>query len=234
MSVELTVPEVGESITEVQIGRWLKPDGATVAKDEDLVEIETDKASVVLPAPQGGVLSIVTQEGAFAPVGKVIARIAAGSAEPGDGADGPIMPAAARLLQEHGLEAAAVPATGPGGRLLKEDVQRHLPEAPRAVPEAAVASGARPEQVRPMSMVRRTIAARLVQAQRDAALLSTFNEIDMGPVMELRGRYKAEFEAKHGVKLGFMSFFVKASVAALQRFPVVNSEIRGKIGRAHV
>lgn len=302
MSVELTVPEVGESITEVQIGRWIKKDGDTVARDEDLVEIETEKASVVLPAPEAGVLSIRKGEGKFAEVGEVIGTIEAGAADGGgtsddageaDGADeepaepgsdsddsddsrdepspgtdetepddeqGAVMPAAARLLEEHGLQAEQVAATGPGGRLLKEDVLRHVAqsearqaaraalgdedrreeapseepsEAPSKPPAAAESTPLasvgddRAEEIRPMSMIRRTIARRLVEAQSSAALLTTFNEIDMQPVMELRNRYKAAFEDKHGVRLGFMSFFAKASVEALRRIPAVNAEVRG-------
>ena len=267
MSVELTVPEVGESISEVQIGRWIKKDGEAVAKDEDLVEIETDKASVVLPAPEAGVLSIVKAEGEFAEVGEVIARLQEGEAtatpdqaangsgkkaeQPGEGDADAVMPAAARLLEEHGLAADAVTATGPGGRLLKEDVLRHVAqsearEAARAAlddedrkrsaataapaaastPVVSAPAGDRSEDVRPMTMMRRTIARRLVEAQAQAALLTTFNEIDMQPVMQLRSRHKAAFEERHGVRLGFMSFFAKAAVEALRRFPAVNAEIR--------
>ncbi len=267
MSIELTVPEVGESITEVQIGRWLKADGDTVQRDEDLVEIETEKASVVVAAPDPGVLTILRKEGELAQVGDAIARIAARegddgtpeavemearAAEPSDGIDEGssqaqalnVMPAAARLLEEHGLDSEAVPATGPGGRLLKEDVQRYIEqrqarsaaratlenaqsmEATTSGPVAEVAPG-RTEEVRPMSMIRRTIANRLVEAQSSAALLTTFNEIDMGAVMELRRQHKDEFETTHGVRLGFMSFFVKASVEALKRVPAVNAEVRG-------
>ncbi|NKB87724.1 MAG: 2-oxoglutarate dehydrogenase complex dihydrolipoyllysine-residue succinyltransferase [Acidobacteria bacterium] len=274
MSVELTVPEVGESITEVQIGRWLKADGDTVARDEDLVEIETEKASVVVPAPEAGVLKILVAEGAFAEVGDAIAQLGEGSGEapttvpmeareeaPAATLDEPvIMPAAARLLAEHGIDASEVETSGPGGRLLKEDVERFMQSrdaraaarealeetaapAPAAEPaaeattepaatEAANAPAAatppeRGEEVRPMSMIRRTIANRLVEAQQNAALLTTFNEVDMAPVKELRAKYKEQFEKQHGARLGFMSFFVKASVEALRRFPAVNAEVRG-------
>jgi len=269
MSVELTVPEIGESITEVQIGRWLQPDGATVTRDQDLVEIETEKASVVVPAPEAGVLTILTPEGEFAQVGDAIARIAASGADDSpaepvamaarddatpasDDDDVRVMPAAARLLAENNLEANTVEATGPGGRLLKEDVLRHLqardakqaaraaldaaptasatPTTPPSTPPPAAPaapSGGRGEEVRPMSMIRRTIASRLVEAQQDAALLTTFNEVDMAPVKELRARYRDDFEKRHGARLGFMSFFVKASVEALKQFPAVNAEVRG-------
>lgn len=257
MSVELTVPEVGESITEVQVGRWLRDDGATVSKDEDLVEIETDKASVVIAAPEAGVLSITTGEGAFANVGAVIATIeptAAGAEPPRDEATGEtdageatgdggetgdagaiVMPAAARLAGEHGIDAESITGSGPGGRVLKEDVQHHLDAAPEEAAGSAAAAespsaspaGERGEEIRPMSMIRRTIASRLVGAQQSAALLTTFNEVDMQPVMALRQRHKELFEKRHGVRLGFMSFFAKAAVAALQRFPTVNAEVRG-------
>jgi 2-oxoglutarate dehydrogenase E2 component (dihydrolipoamide succinyltransferase) len=246
MSIELTVPEVGESITEVQIGRWLRQDGATVKRDEDLVEIETEKASVVVPAPEAGVLTILTAEGEFAQVGDAIARITTGAADggaplkiemesrqqPANAVAPHVMPAAARLLAENELAADDVDATGPDGRLLKEDVLRHLQareatgadHGPDEVPSAIAGRG---EEIRPMSMLRRTIANRLVEAQQNAALLTTFNEVDMAPVKALRARYRDEFEERHGARLGFMSFFVKASVEALKRFPAVNAEIRG-------
>lgn len=273
--VDVEVPTVGESITEVQLGAWLKSEGDWVDEGEDLVEIETEKASVQLPSPAAGFLEQISKQTEdFADVGEVIAKVrvapkpAGGgegggsdsattassdsSAEPSapkGNADSFVMPAAQRLLDEHGLSAADVPATGPGGRLLKEDVQKYLDQrstqpkasSPAAKPAAskstAVAApkptstlmtGAadRSEEVKPLSMLRRTIASRLVSAQQTAALLTTFNEIDMQPVMALRKKYKDAFLEKHGVKLGFMSFFAKASVEALRRFPAVNSEVR--------
>lgn len=262
--VEVKVPTVGESISEVQIGRWLKKQDEWVEADEDLVEIETEKASVQIPAPAAGYLrNISKQQDEFAKIGDVIASIEAGdapaaggsaaAAAPSDSAseDARIMPAAARLIAEHNLNPADITATGPGGRLLKEDVVDHISGAtiskvPAAAPPAAKPAAPAPapraersrtsllttetqrsEEVKPMSMLRRTIAARLVEAQHNAALLTTFNEIDMGPVKELRSKYKDAFQKKHGVKLGFMSFFAKAAVEALRRFPAVNSEIRG-------
>ncbi|TWU04635.1 2-oxoglutarate dehydrogenase complex dihydrolipoyllysine-residue succinyltransferase [Stieleria varia] len=283
--VNVEIPTVGESITEVQLGTWLKSEGDWVASGEDLLEIETEKASVQLPSPADGFLeSITKQSEEFAKVGEVIAKIrvapspgggdggeTAGSApaesSPSSGATASgasstgasssagasiIMPAAQRLLTEYGLNAGDIKATGPGGRLLKEDVEAHLsksaPSAPAAAgltaPKPAAAAPAKPsgpprptslvtsdpphrsEEVKPLSMLRRTIAARLVQAQQNAALLTTFNEIDMKPVMEIRQKYKDAFLKKHGVKLGFMSFFAKASVEALRRYPAVNAEIR--------
>ena len=286
MSVDVTVPSVGESISEVFIGTWLKGEGDAVVKDEALVELETDKATLEVSAPVDGVLTgIRKQAGDSANVGDVIASVepgASGDAEPkggddGDaakdtpaakdadtskGSDGPksdaskgdaskseppkadasggpaagddvkVMPAAQRLLDEHGLKVSDVKATGPGGRLLKDDVQKHVeaakaaPSAPAGAPTAVAADG-RTEEAVPMSTLRRRIAERLVQAQQTAALLTTFNEIDMSAVMALRAEYKESFEKRHGVRLGFMSFFVKATIDALKSIPQLNAEIRG-------
>lgn len=289
--IPVDVPTVGESISEVQIGSWLKKDGDWVENGEDLVEIETEKASVQIPAPSSGYLQgILKQTDEFAEVGETIASIRVGEKPEGGGgsSDVPaasnssapaapapapasraseksvggaaafVMPAAQRLLDEHSLSASDVPATGPGGRLLKEDVLAYIrsgatrPAAPAPAPAPAAPAPAPPqamtappamdaapahtlmtegtyrsEEVKPMSMLRRTIASRLVQAQQTAALLTTFNEIDMSPVMKIRSKYKDAFAKKHGVKLGFMSFFAKAAVEALRRYPAVNAEIRG-------
>ena len=270
--VKVEIPTVGESISEVQIGQWLKADGDWVASGEDLVEIETEKASVQIPSPAAGFLQDITkQEEEFANVGDVIASIrvaekpAGGSAAPSapaatsaapTSAAAPsaagssasfVMPAAEKLLSENGLSADQVPATGPGGRLLKEDVLAYLKNPPDAKPAPAAATAVkapapprpkppsslisdsaphRSEEVKPLSMLRRTIAARLVEAQQTAALLTTFNEVNMKPVMEIRKKYKDAFMKKHGVKLGFMSFFAKAAVEALRAFPAVNAEVR--------
>lgn len=256
-AIQVEVPTVGESISEVQIGQWLKAEGDWVDSGEDLVEIETEKASVQIPAPASGFLGKISkQEEEFANVGDVIAVI-----EPGEKpaqvatsessksspetptssskSSGFVMPAAQRLLDEHGLSASQVPAHGPGGRLLKEDVlafvrdQQSTPPVPAAPPSHSETSlvtnnsELRGEEIKPLSMLRRTIAARLVEAQQTAALLTTFNEIDMDPVMKIRKKYKEQFLERHGVKLGFMSFFAKAAVEALRRYPAVNAEIRG-------
>ena len=269
MPVDLKVPSVGESITEVFIGSWLKREGEAVEKDEPLVEVETDKATLEVPASVSGVLSeVLKQEGDSAEVGEIIARIEEGAAPaegagdgkaaqpqdeepaqapggastppsepaPAAGAEGPVvMPAAQRLLDEHDLSAGDVPASGPGGRLLKEDVQRFVAERerkaaePGRAPEPAVVSqGAyeRLEESVPMSPLRRRIAERLVDAQHTAALLTTFNEVDMSAVMALRKEYRDAFEKRYDVRLGFMSFFVKAAIDALKRFPQINAEIR--------
>jgi 2-oxoglutarate dehydrogenase E2 component (dihydrolipoamide succinyltransferase) len=261
----LKVPSAGESITEVMIVEWQKQEGEFVAEDEIIVEIETDKASMEVPAPVSGTL--VKQHkaaGDTANVGEVIAEIEPGEndlqAAPNDkaaakesqsnksetdrqkstdsnSAEAAIMPAAARLLAEHNLKAEEVTASGPGGRLLKEDVQRHLEaqksaSKPAAQPTAKAGTqpsspGSREEDVVPMSMLRRKIAERLVHSQQTTASLTTFNECDMSAVMALRKEYQDSFTKKYGIKLGFMSFFVKAAIDALKAVPSVNAEIRG-------
>ena len=259
MPLELKVPEVGESVTEVEIGRWLKKEGDAVAVDDEVVELETDKVNQVVPsAISGAIVKILKQEGDVAQVGDVIALIeegAAGSASAAPAAeaapaadtsaapaaeasgDVTVMPAAQRLLDENNLQASQVPATGPGGRLLKEDVINFLekgapakaaaPAASSSPAASAPVAGDRTEEAVRMTPLRRTIAKALVGAQQTAALLTTFNEVDMTEVMALRGRYKDQFIDKHDVKLGFMSFFVKATIEALKQFPAVNAEIRG-------
>lgn len=262
--IEIKVPSFGESIQEVQVANWLKKEGEWVRKDEDLVELESEKATQALPSPGDGVLvSVKAATGSYAKVGELIAFLDP-NGKPSGGApttakvdsagaggvspEAKVMPAAERMLQENSLRPGDVSGTGPGGRILKEDVQRHLaarqapatsvpaakpaPAQTRAVPVSSEdAFGddgfTRVEEIKPMSMIRRTIANRLVEAQQTAALLTTFNEIDMQPVMDLRARYKDAFGEKHGVKLGFMSFFAKATVEALKRFPAINAEIRG-------
>ncbi len=283
MAVELRVPEVGESITEVQIGAWLKKEGDAVERDEALVEIESDKATLELPAPVSGTLSqVLKKKGEVVKVGDLIATIGEGSgaaardskgrepksggaakpspaakppsaAKPGAGAPaaagpGPagarVMPSALRVLAENDLAAEDVRATGPGGRLLKEDVLEHMSRrpatagvAPRPAPAARPSApawtppadaGERVEEAVPMSPMRLRIAERLKEAQNTAALLTTFNEIDMSPVVALREELREPFQERFGVKLGFMSFFVKAAIDALMQFPQVNAEIRGK------
>jgi 2-oxoglutarate dehydrogenase E2 component (dihydrolipoamide succinyltransferase) len=257
MTIELKVPEVGESITEVEIGGWLKAPGETVQKDEPVVALESEKATVELPAPEAGVLAdILKQKGEVAKVGEVIGHLTPQSpgagrvgetkraAKPAEGKAGGktessvpeprVMPAAQALLDEHGLRPSQVQATGPGGRLLKEDVLRYLETAAPAASEsgsgptaAPAASPDREEEIVPMSRLRRTVAERLVEAQRTAALLTTFNEIDMTEVIGLRKQYGEAFQQRYGIKLGFMSFFVKACVDALKQFPALNAQIRG-------
>ena len=269
MPVELRVPEVGESITEVQIGTWLKSEGDHVERDEALVEIESDKATLELPAPVSGTLAkVFAKKGAIVKVGDLIAELAEG-ASTGNGTKSPaktapaaakpamaataapalasaaasssapprVMPAAARALAEAGLASTDVRATGPGGRLLKEDVAAHVgalgvkPSAaasPLDRVEAPIPADARGEEAIPMSPMRVRIAERLKEAQNNAALLTTFNEIDMSAMMTLRDEVKEPFTERYGVKLGIMSFFVKATVDALMHYPQVNAEIRGR------
>ena len=293
---EVKVPEFGDSIQEVQVFQWLKKPGEWVERDEDIVELESEKASQSLPAPVAGVMaSVAVAEGEIAKIGDLLCVIdesatkdsagagqvtataaAGGSAEATAVAAAPpagesaswIMPAAQVMLSEYKISADAIKPSGPGGRLLKEDVLAYVEAnglrpggtvpAPKAASSAAAAPapavrppmppvpapasassltnqaeewndsmGPREDTAKPMSMIRRTIAKRLVEAQQTAALLTTFNEVDMKPVMDLRSKYKEPFQKKHGVKLGFMSFFAKAVVEGLRRFPAINSEIQG-------
>ena len=324
MTYEVRIPEIGESVTEALIIRWIKQPGEAIGRDDPLVELETDKVTVEMPSPVAGVLSeIVCAAGETVPIGAVIARIEEGAvaasaaaapsaaaaateattAAPG-GAQGDllagaepsrpatpappapapaaepsppapdqaaevqpaaaepqgeeeaaaeerrILPAARRLIAEHGLDASLIPATGKGGRLLKSDVVAWLaareaepePTAPAPVPApapqlappataptpaVAPPAGDRVEERVPMTPIRRRIAERLVESQQQAALLTTFNEIDMSAVIDFRKRYRDAFVERHDVRLGFLSFFVKAAVDALRRFPRLNAEISG-------
>ena len=275
--VEVKVPSVGESISEVQISQWLKKEGEFVELGMDLVELETEKASVQVTAPISGILTkIVKSKDEFATVGDIIcilepsekpaSKVSTTVQTPSSDIPTRVMPAAARVLADNQLAPEQVTASGPGGRLLKEDVVNYVearnvvaspqptvpqptvlqpsvpqPTTPKQTPVLEISKssaddaadsmsrpiGNRLEEVKPMSMIRRTIATRLVQAQHNAALLTTFNEVDMQPVMGLRTKYRDAFQEKHGVKLGFMSFFAKAACEGLKRFPLVNSELRG-------
>jgi 2-oxoglutarate dehydrogenase E2 component (dihydrolipoamide succinyltransferase) len=262
MALELKVPEVGESITEVMVGVWKKREGDGVAADESIVEIESDKATVELPAPAGGTITkILKASGEKAVVGEVIGymepaaagavppapvapaqptvdvkrtdgRTTIGSVQPAAAASR-VMPAAARVLGEAGLSPAGVSGTGPGGRITKPDavaaaakpvaVSAPVVRAPAAM---AAGGGAREERYQLISPIRRRIAERLVEAQQQAALLTTFNECDMSAVMALRAKFKDPFQERYGAKLGFMSFFVRAAVEALRAVPQVNAEFR--------
>ena len=267
MAVEIRVPTLGESVTEATIAQWFKKPGEAVAADEPLVELETDKVTVEVPAPAAGVLSEVSvQDGETVEVGALLGAIAEGEAaaaapapapakaeaapapepapepEPAPAAtsDQPLSPAVRKLVEENNVDTSAIAGTGKDGRLLKGDVLAALekgtaaPSAPAAPAPAPVQArapsapddGAREERVR-MTRLRQTIARRLKDAQDTAAMLTTFNEVDMTNIMAVRSQYKDLFEKKHGVKLGFMSFFVKACVAALQDIPAVNAEIDG-------
>ena len=294
MVVELKIPEVGESITEVEIGDWLKRKGDDITKDEPLVTLESEKATVELPSPVSGrITQVLREKGQTARIGDVIAQLESsdgqGAAEDKSKGKKPattggsgvetvlktapeassatpsaprIMPAARQLMDERGLSPQDVTGTGPGGRILKEDVLRaQKNETPPGAKETAAPARSpvlrapkvdanptptpavvksqvlaespstnndgREEEVIPMSRLRATVAQRLVEANQNAALLTTFNEIDMSAVMELRHQYGEPFQKKHEVKLGFMSFFVKACVDALKQFPAINAEVRG-------
>jgi 2-oxoglutarate dehydrogenase E2 component (dihydrolipoamide succinyltransferase) len=265
---EIRVPTLGESVTEATIGKWFKKAGDAVAVDEPLVELETDKVTIEVPAPAAGVLSeIAAKDGETVGVGAVLGQIKEGAGAPAKAApaaaavapaakpaaapaakpaeakpaaaDGSLAPSVRKLSAESGVDAAAVPGTGKDGRVTKGDMLAAIERAaaqpvPVAQPAAAVQvrapspadDAAREERVR-MTRLRQTIARRLKDAQNTAAMLTTFNEVDMGHVMALRTQYRDLFEKKHGVKLGFMGFFVRACVQALKEIPAVNAEIDG-------
>jgi 2-oxoglutarate dehydrogenase E2 component (dihydrolipoamide succinyltransferase) len=276
--VEVKVPQLSESVSEATLLQWKKGPGAAVSADEILVEIETDKVVLEVPAPaKGALVELLVADGASVVAGQVIARIdsaaegtasapatapAAPAAAPGASvtatgakAGAVVMPAAARLLAESGRSASEIAGTGRDGRVTKGDVLlAQAAPAPAVAPAVAPAGGAtparaaplsapsllevrapvdlsplanRPEQRVPMSRLRQRVAERLVQSQSTAAILTTFNEVNMQPIIDLRNRHKDRFEKEHGVKLGFMSFFVKAAVAALKRYPVVNASVDG-------
>lgn len=239
MSMEINVPSVGESITEVFIGEWYVKPGDWVDVDQNLVGLETDKATFDVPAPQAGTIEkILKPAGEKATIGEKIAILKPGPAPSGGkaakpaapapaakGAPAPtVMPAAARVAGQQGIDPQQVTGSGPGGRVLKEDVQRHVALGGKG---GATSGGTREERRVPMSPIRQTIARRLVEAQQNAALLTTFNEVDMSAVKRLRSDYQDAFVARHGVKLGFMSFFVKAVVEAMNVFPQVGARIEG-------
>lgn len=295
MSTDITVPQLPESVSDATIASWTKQKGDAVKRDEVLVELETDKVVLEVPAPADGVLEeILHDEGATVTADTVLGRVSEGAAAGADGdtdsggaseaaapsapeaaestteegsEDARMGPAARKLIDEHGLDAAAIHGTGKGGRILKEDVQAHLaapkeaasapagdkaaqgqpaqdtpapasqpqPETSKAPPadETAKAAGTgfeagdRPEKRVPMSRLRARIAERLLQATQQTAMLTTFNEVNMKPVIDLRARHKDQFEKTHDTKLGFMSFFVTAAAEALKRFPDINASIDG-------
>jgi 2-oxoglutarate dehydrogenase E2 component (dihydrolipoamide succinyltransferase) len=265
--IEVKVPQLSESVAEATLLTWHKKVGEAVARDENLVDVETDKVVLELPAPAAGVITqIISGDGSTVVAGQVIAMIdteasagavastpaaAAAVAAPvvaaatSSSAAGIAMPAAAKILAENNLSAGAIDGTGKDGRVTKGDAlaavaNKAVPAvAPLAAPVAAkpamqqvsapaVANlGDRPEERVPMSRLRARIAERLVQSQSTNAILTTFNEVNMAPVMDLRNKYKDKFEKEHGVKLGFMSFFVKAAVAALKKYPIINASVDG-------
>ena len=253
---EMKVPAVGESITEVTISTWLKKDGDMVRLDEVIAEVESDKATFELPAEANGILRIVAKEKEALPIGGLICRIevvegAAVGAPPAQGPSAPSQsvksdasyaaghpsPAAAKIIAEKGMSPNQVQGTGVGGRITKDDAQKAQAatekgaeskgaKAPApAGPPVIADQAARNERREKMTSLRRTIAKRLVSVKNETAMLTTFNEVDMKPVMDLRSRYKDKFKEKYGVGLGFMSFFTKAVCAALKEFPAVNASI---------
>ena len=269
--VEVKVPQLSESVAEATLLQWKKKPGEAVAIDETLIEVETDKVVLEVPAPSAGVLAeIVKPDGSTVLAGEVIARLdtdgkavatpakqvaapavaaappAAPAAATAGAKAGVAMPAAAKMMADAAMSASQIAGTGKDGRVTKGDVINAMDTKakPLAVPAPAVPAARpalpdvkapldiselsnRPEQRVPMSRLRQRVAERLVQSQSTAAILTTFNEVNMQPLMELRTRYKEKFEKEHGVKLGFMSFFVKAAVAALKRYPVVNASVDG-------
>ncbi|MCP5268765.1 MAG: 2-oxoglutarate dehydrogenase complex dihydrolipoyllysine-residue succinyltransferase [Zoogloeaceae bacterium] len=262
MIIDVKVPQLSESVAEATLVAWHKKVGEAVSRDENLIDIETDKVVLELPAPDGGVLvELVKGDGDTVVSGEVIARIdtaakagavapkaeapkaaaaapAAAPAASAPTAAGVAMPAARKILDEKGIAAADVAGSGRGGRVTKADALAAAPKAgPVAAPAAAKAAlptpavavnlGDRTEQRVPMTRLRARIAERLLQSKNENAILTTFNEVNMGPVMALRKQYAEKFEKAHGVRLGFMGFFVKAAVAALQKFPILNASVDG-------
>jgi 2-oxoglutarate dehydrogenase E2 component (dihydrolipoamide succinyltransferase) len=258
MSIEIKVPPLPESVTDATLVAWHKSVGETVARDENLVDLETDKVVLEVPAPTSGTLTkIVVEDGTTVAAGDVLAileegEVAAAAAPPPEKKveekpaaepekpKGPVKtsPAVRRLLDEHDLDASMIAATGKDGRLTKSDVMAFLKsdESAEVVPgdggapvvvETEATVLARNEQRVPMTRLRARIAERLVEAQQTAAMLTTFNEVDLTEVMAIRSRYRDTFEKKHGVRLGFMSFFAKAAVEALKKFPVINASVEG-------
>jgi 2-oxoglutarate dehydrogenase E2 component (dihydrolipoamide succinyltransferase) len=236
MAIELKVPELGESITEVEIGDWLKKPGDLVAKDDPLVTLESEKATVELPSPEAGrITKVLKQKGEVAKVGEVIAYLDK-DGQPESKSASPAKKDKTPESKPPAPAPAQISAAAPSSEPKKTNLPTSRPTSPATPQEPAISESPRespqPRSVReqevvPMSRLRRTVAERLVEAHRNAALLTTFNEIDMAQVMALRKQHGEVFQAKHHVKLGFMSFFVKACVDALKQFPVINAEVRG-------
>ena len=252
-TIEIKVPAVGESITEVTIASWIKKSGEQVGLDEIICELESDKATFELPSPVAGILQIIAQEGSVIPIGGILASVEVGgavsaptaapvaSAAPtavaetnASYAEGHPSPAAAKVMAEKGLSTADVQGSGVGGRITKEDALKTntapVAATPAVTPSATatpVAKESRGSRREKMSSLRKTIARRLVAVKNETAMLTTFNEVDMKPIMDLRKQYKDKFKDTHGVGLGFMSFFTKACSIALQEFPAVNAFIDG-------
>ncbi len=250
MAIEIKVPNLPESVSSATVATWHKKAGDSVGREDNLVDLETDKVMLEVPATAGGVLKeIRVQQGATVKAGDILgileegasaaapAKPAAAPAAPAKsaGADDPQGPAVRKLLAELNLSADGIPASGKGGRLTVEDVKAYADKnkpaaksAPAATAIAARPTGAREEQRVPMTRIRARIAERLIEAQNTAAMLTTFNEVDLKAVSEIRARYKDSYEKAQGVKLGFMSFFVRATVEALKKYPIVNASVDGQ------
>ena len=259
-SVDILVPDLPESVADATVATWHKKPGDAVVRDEVLVEIETDKVVLEVPASADGILDAVLEdEGATVLSRQILGRLREGNSagkETSEKADAKastpaqrqqasleeqnndaLSPAIRRLLAEHNLDAAAIKGTGVGGRLTREDVEKHLAKAPAAAeakaPAATAAAtpapqlGHRSEKRVPMTRLRKRVAERLLEAKNSTAMLTTFNEVNMKPIMDLRKQYGDAFEKRHGIRLGFMSFYVKAVVEALKRYPEVNASIDG-------
>ncbi|CAM4456989.1 2-oxoglutarate dehydrogenase complex dihydrolipoyllysine-residue succinyltransferase [Vibrio agarivorans] len=254
MTIEILVPDLPESVADATVATWHKKPGEAVERDEVLVDIETDKVVLEVPAPEAGVLeAIIEEEGATVLSKQLIAKLKPGAVagEPttdttedteaspdkrhkatlSDESNDALSPAVRRLLGEHGFEANQVKGTGVGGRITREDIEAHLANAEKAKAEAPTAqeapATARSQKRVPMTRLRKTVANRLLEAKNNTAMLTTFNEVNMKPIMDLRKQYKDQFEERHGTRLGFMSFYVKAVTEALKRYPEVNASIDG-------
>ncbi|GLS03293.1 dihydrolipoyllysine-residue succinyltransferase component of 2-oxoglutarate dehydrogenase complex [Chitiniphilus shinanonensis] len=260
MIIEIKVPQLPESVSEATLLGWKKKEGEAIARDENLIDIETDKVVLEIPAPQAGVVvSILKQEGDSVVSDEVIATIdtdakagtapaaaapaaaapsqeaqrveaaakAAGVEASAVGFGTAVLPAARKLAADNNVDTSKVEGSGRGGRVLKEDVQNAIAGGAKAAPAPVVDTAGRPEQRVPMSRLRQRVAERLLQSQQTNAILTTFNEVNMKPLMDLRNKYKDRFEKEHGVKLGFMGFFVKAAVHALKKYPIVNASVDG-------
>jgi len=256
MATEIKVPVLPESVADATVAKWYKKPGDTVRRDEQLVDLETDKVMIEVPAPDNGVISqILIQEGQTVKAGTLLAILTAGEVSEkapkaektektsakkseketatDENESSELSPAVRRMIAEHNLDISQIKASGKGGRIVKEDVEKYLqnkPEtakAPASSPTVEFSMGERSEKRVPMSRLRARIAERLVEVQQQAAILTSFNEVNMQPVMEIRQNYKDRFEKMYQVRLGFMSFFIKAVIEALKRFPIVNASVDG-------
>lgn len=255
MTIEILVPDLPESVADATVATWHKKPGEAVARDEVIVDIETDKVVLEVPAPDAGILvSIVEEEGATVLSRQLIAKLKLGAvageptkdktaateaspdkrktADLSEETNDALSPAVRRLLAEHNIDGSQVKGSGVGGRITREDVEAYMKNKDAGAPASAeqgvvVPAAARSQKRVPMTRLRKTVANRLLEAKNSTAMLTTFNEVNMKPIMDLRKQYKDQFEERHGIRLGFMSFYVKAVTEALKRFPEVNASIDG-------